>query len=337
MKLFELSAHKPSKQAAKVFESYFGDTINIDVISPKQARTMLTKVRKLVNEHRQTREFHFSEQNPTYLKLMMMERVLATKVKETSTVPVGAAAGADKNVESQQNKMAMPNPTVAVGQMNDQQKRQAQASNASNPQLVKTDRQMTDGAKIKMNPMAAAAIQEEDDYVKKSLTIDEQKYLAKVALQTESIKLRHSLYHILRESEVQQAQVVLAAQDMVDNVQKMLEQVTSMQFKDLPALVDQIKNQIGVDQAMQFNTDATAALAGLVQNLQQSKQQMDAALGTVTGQTAPTIPGMDDDGMGGEIPDETMPGEEGMAPGIEEPEEPEAPEMGGAGLGRAKR
>jgi hypothetical protein len=44
----------------------------------------------------------------------------------------------------------------------------------------------------------------------------------------------------LREaSEVQQAQVVLASQDMVDQVQKMSEQISAMQFKDLPALVDQ--------------------------------------------------------------------------------------------------
>ena len=82
MKMFELAATKPSKQAAKVFESYFGDSINVDVISPRQARTMLNKVQKLVTEHRSTPAFHSSEQNPTYLKLMMLERVLKAKVKE---------------------------------------------------------------------------------------------------------------------------------------------------------------------------------------------------------------------------------------------------------------
>jgi hypothetical protein len=79
---------------------------------------------------------------------------------------------------------------------------------------------------------------------------------------------------------------------MVDQVQKMIEQVTSMQFKDLPALVDQIKNEVGVDQAQQFNADATAALAGLTQNLQGSKGQLETALGVVTGQ-APAVPGAD--------------------------------------------
>jgi hypothetical protein len=85
-------------------------------------------------------------------------------------------------------------------------------------------------------------------------------------------------------SEVQQAQVVLAAQDMVDKMQKMLEEITAMQFKDLPALVDSIKNEVGQPQATQFNSDANAALGGLVQNLQAGKQQMEAALGVVTGQ-----------------------------------------------------
>jgi hypothetical protein len=66
----------------------------------------------------------------------------------------------------------------------------------------------------------------------------------------------------------------------------MVEEVSELQFKDLPALVESIKNQVGIDQAAQFNTDATAALTGLLQNLQSAKQQMDQALGVVTG-TAP--------------------------------------------------
>jgi hypothetical protein len=102
-------------------------------------------------------------------------------------------------------------------------------------------------------------------------------------------------YRMLKESEVQQAQVVLAAQDMVDKMQGMLEDVSELQFKELPALVDSIKNQVGIDQATQFNTDVTAALTALMQSLQGTKQQLDAALGVVTGQAAPAaeIPGMD--------------------------------------------
>jgi hypothetical protein len=127
-----------------------------------------------------------------------------------------------------------------------------------------------------------------------------------------TMESRRVMRRKLKESEVQQAQVVLASQDMVDQVQKMLEQVSAVQFKDLPALVDQVKNQIGVEQAMQFNTDASAALTGMIQNLQGSKQQLEQALAVVTGQ-APTIPGED---MGMEAP---VPGEEEIGMDAEVP------------------
>jgi hypothetical protein len=150
---------------------------------------------------------------------------------------------------------------------------------------------------------------------------------------------RRALYNILRESEIQQAQVVLASQDMVDRVQKMLEDVSSMQFKDLPALVDQIKNEVGVDQSAQFNNDATAALSGLMQNLQGSKQQLEAALGVVTGQ-ASTMPGAPDQSgadTGMMPPDETLaPPDETLTPPDETDTMPGevAP---AAALGRARR
>ena len=105
----------------------------------------------------------------------------------------------------------------------------------------------------------------------------------------------YNLYQMLKEDEVQQAQVVLAAQDMVDRVQKMLEDVTAMQFKDLPALVDQVKSQVGVDQANQFNESAAAALSGLVQNLQTAKTGLEGSVGIITGQPQPVVPGASDE------------------------------------------
>jgi len=108
-----------------------------------------------------------------------------------------------------------------------------------------------------------------------------------------------------------------------------------MQFKDLPALVQQIRDQVGVDQAMQFNTDATAALAGLLQNLQGAKQQLEQALGVVTGQ-APMVPGQDsmDAGMGAEAPPAEMnPADE--LPDIDDMEPAARPAS--ASLGRGRR
>jgi hypothetical protein len=282
MKLQELAVANPTKQAAKVFESYFGTSIKFDTISRRQAQGLLNRVRSLISEHRRTPAFHRSEQDPSYLKLVMLEQALATQ--------------------------AMTGQPAANPQ-------QQQALMAAQQQQKK--RQIQDAIKSKQAEIA-----------------DLQKQMNNPVMST--MESRPSLRQRLKESEVQQAQVVLASQDMVDQVQKMSEQISAMQFKDLPALVDQIKNEVGVDQAMQFNTDATAALAGLLQNLQGAKTQLEQALGVVTGQAptvpgeelAPPVPGEEEIGIDAEIP--TVDGEEDIDAEMDANIEP-------AGLGRERR
>ena len=287
MKLQELAVANPTKQAAKVFESYFGNSIQFDAITPTQARGMLKRVRGMIAEHRRTPEFHRSEQNPAYLKLVVMEQALATQ-----------AAGSAPQQTPQQQQAAMS--------LNRQQKQR---------ELDDEEKQLTKQAQ---------------DITSRKAAIQKEKAM---------LEGRRSLKQRLKEaSEVQQAQVVLASQDMVDQVQGMSEDISAMQFKDLPALVDQIKNEVGVDQAAQFNTDATGALSGLLQNLQAAKQQLETALGVVTGQ-APVVPGADitaDAGLGGEMPAELpAPGEQEIDVTDVDIEEPEQEPV--AGLGRQRR
>jgi len=100
----------------------------------------------------------------------------------------------------------------------------------------------------------------------------------------------------ISESEVQQAQVVLAAQDMVDQIQKMMEQISEMQFKDMPALVNSIRNDMGIEQATKYQADATAALTTLLGAVQSGKTQLEAAQAVLTGQV-PIVPGTDTGAM----------------------------------------
>ena len=76
---------------------------------------------------------------------------------------------------------------------------------------------------------------------------------------------------MMEGTEVDQAQVVLAAQDMVDQVQKMIENMTDLKVKELPALVDGIKGEQGVDAAGQFQSTVDGALQGLIDALSGAK------------------------------------------------------------------
>lgn len=235
MKLQELAVANPIEQAARVFNKHFDNRVDFHRLTEVQARGMLQRVRAALNEHRQTTAFHASEQDPAYLKLIVMEQALAA---------------VSINPQQQASDIAM------------QKQKKQRALDDEVQQLNKQSQEIV---------ARKSAIQKEKNMLETG---------------------RSGKSRLQEASEVQQAQVVLASQDMVDQVQTMSEDVSAMQFKDLPALIDNIKNEVGLDQAAQFNTDATAALTALLQNLQVAKQQLETALGVVTGQ-APVVPGAD--------------------------------------------
>jgi len=151
---------------------------------------------------------------------------------------------------------------------------------------------------------------------------------------------------VIENVEVEKSQVILAAQDMVDSIQKMIEEVNDMLVKELPALVDSIQSEIGVNESSQFNSQAGESLTTLNQTLTATKTSLQSALNAMTGQGSGDA--FDVSGTGGEemaVTDvgSTMPDGEEIV-GAEEietempPEPTDEPEMEPVGnVGRAKR
>lgn len=151
---------------------------------------------------------------------------------------------------------------------------------------------------------------------------------------------------VLENEEVEKSQVILAAQDMIDTVQKMYEDVNDMLVKELPALVDSIQSEIGVNESDSFSQAANQALTTLNASLQEAQTSLKGALGGLTGQGAGDAfaagaPEMDAD-IGAELgadmaTDMEAPAEE---PGVELPPLPDMDDEEDAPLaaaGRAKR
>ena len=89
---------------------------------------------------------------------------------------------------------------------------------------------------------------------------------------------------VVENEEVEKSQVVLAAQDMVDQVQKMVEEVSDMLVKELPALTSGVQSEIGVNESETFSQQVTEALTALQAALTQSKGTLQSALNGITGQ-----------------------------------------------------
>ena len=88
----------------------------------------------------------------------------------------------------------------------------------------------------------------------------------------------------LNEGEVGNAEVLLAAKDMVDSIQDVIEKVGKMQNEQLPQLLDSIRDQIGSEQADSFKQAVGGTLDSLMQNLQAAREGVDGGVGILTGQ-----------------------------------------------------
>ena len=152
---------------------------------------------------------------------------------------------------------------------------------------------------------------------------------------------------VVENEEIEKSQVYLAAQDLSDSVQKMLEEVGQMQVKELPALVSSIESEIGITESQSFNDQVTQQLSTLASTLSEVQAGLKSAVNSLTGQgdMGAEAFGTDDLGAEGDFDtgmDDLDAGMDDLDAGMDDmgadtlpAEDPEMEPVGG--VGRAKR
>jgi hypothetical protein len=100
----------------------------------------------------------------------------------------------------------------------------------------------------------------------------------------------------LFESEMGRSEAVLAAKDIVDSIQDMLEKISKVQNEQVPALIDTIRDQIGSEQAEAFKTSISPCLTELYTALSTARETSDTSVRVLSGEQVANT-GMD---MGGD-------------------------------------
>ena len=106
----------------------------------------------------------------------------------------------------------------------------------------------------------------------------------------------------IKESEMDKAEVTLAAKDMVDKIDAMIEDVGQIKSEELLPLVDKVRDEVGQSAAATLKSSVETAMGDLETALQSARSSLDNAARTVAGD-----PGATDDTIGDPMKDDPMP------------------------------
>jgi bacterioferritin (cytochrome b1) len=110
---------------------------------------------------------------------------------------------------------------------------------------------------------------------------------------------------MLAEGEEEKAEFIMSARDMVDRITGWMEDTANMQAENMLKLVDAIRDELGNDLAMEFESIIKPSLATVYTALESSRTQLNLGVMLLTGEgegseMMGSEPAMGGDDMGGE-------------------------------------
>ncbi len=102
-------------------------------------------------------------------------------------------------------------------------------------------------------------------------------------------KIMESINRMLFEGEMETAEAALAAKDLVDRLQDMVEDIGKMSNEELPALVDAIRNSFGPEKASQYSASTNQLLTDLLNSVKSGRDSLDNATMVLTGEAQPGV------------------------------------------------
>ena len=102
----------------------------------------------------------------------------------------------------------------------------------------------------------------------------------------------------VREGKEDEAELVMAAKDMVDRITGWMEDTAEMQTESMLELADAIRDEFGSEKSEQFVQSIKPALEALYQTMETTRVTLTSGVGMLTGEQEPMDTMGADDGMG---------------------------------------
>jgi len=295
-----VSATELNQQLNKVYRWQ----LNLNTITENDASQMLQTIGSKIRKIKSTSQAHHAERNPQYMEAVMVGKILETWKNEMATKRTRLSEA-----------MRRIDRFCAI--------------NLNERELTPTE--------LKKREHYKGALEKRKGEFSKRYGPrgDEVMYATATKMaKNESYTLPPSL----TEGEIEQARVTMAARDLADSVQDIVEKISDMQNEKLPALVSAMKDQIGMDQANQFSEATKTTLSTLLDAANSARDALDNASRAVGGGQPMDMGGGDDmgDDMGGEpAQDMNAPvgGDEAITPPRDNASELDAADAAAGGVG----
>jgi hypothetical protein len=306
---------------------------NLNRLSINQASAMLETVDGKLSVFKKTKKIHESEKDTVYNGLVMAKQVLesyiAEKAVSKSQQKAAGAALAAKRGDAPKSKLKGASKNM-LSMSKKELEKVAGTKHKGLPEKKKTNESINESAEVRLDEAYSRAEQMVDRAFHSMLATIEpllgktksNGVLANIvehiggdsawlsdannalAVAYDALEDAHrgALGHLdidenqsqgMFEDEVGQAETIMAAQDMVDSIQGMLEDVGQMINEKLPPLTDSIRRSNGADAAAAFNQQTNSALNALMDAVRTARESMATAVGTLSGEAPAPMTSVD--------------------------------------------
>lgn len=274
MRLNEFNTKPSSNTMNESLASMFGQKINLDSFTIEQLEDARNKLRTRISQFENSQGYNAVYEDETYNKNKMFLDVLNRAIEERSENPMIEFTTMeqmvlDKVLEGVLRFKELPEEL--------RKKCKEAATQASN-QLSEKAPQGWEGTVKAMkkhgeidNPYALAHWMKGKGY--------------------KSHKKESVGESVLREGGEEKAELIMAARDMVDRITSWMEDTANMQAESMLELVDSIRDELGADLAMEFESVVKPALATIYTSLESSRTQLTQGVGLLTGEGEPPMMG----------------------------------------------
>lgn len=282
MKLTDIAPISSDVLNSKMREK-LGWNIKTENLSVKDAEVMLESVNGKLNAVRSSSKVHASEKDPNYTGMLMAQQVLENYISEAKKAKNPYAVGMAQAMKSTGDEPPLKKSTIKKAH-----------DIAKKVKANESTDDVEEGNEFS-GALAAAKKAGKDSFKVggKTYKVNEAELKLKKSKKTEtkhkkSKKIDESIDAAIRrminEDEVTQAQSVMAAKDMVDSLQGMLEDISKMVNEELPPLTDSIRSNIGDAQATSFQSSVQQTLNDLLSQVQGARESVNNAVLGLTGQ-----------------------------------------------------